>query len=83
MPLQADEAVNPAAQEARIMNQSVYPSTCDMKTGCLWPVTHIDEKGYVYCSEHGVQRRDSGIHCRQLKPWELNRILRGEPIERY
>lgn len=66
-----------------MMNQTVYPTTCGMRTGCLRPVTHIDEKGYVYCAEHGEQRHGSGIRCRKLKPWELNRILRGEALRKY
>lgn len=29
--------------------------TCDMRADCRKPVTHIDDKGYVYCAEHGPQ----------------------------
>ena len=30
---------------------------CDMERGCALPVTHIDEKGFVYCQSHGHQRQ--------------------------
>ena len=30
---------------------------CDMSHGCERPVTHIGEKGYVYCATHAPQRR--------------------------
>lgn len=30
---------------------------CDMVDGCTAPVTHLDTKGYVYCTPHGLERR--------------------------
>ncbi len=56
--------------------------TCDMRIGCSSPVTHLDDNGYIYCEPHGVLRQ-SYRPCRKLRPHELNRLLRGEPVESY
>lgn len=53
--------------------------SCDMKRDCTAAVTHIDNKGYVYCTEHGVKRK-AVRPCRKLKPAELEQLRRGEPI---
>lgn len=55
---------------------------CDMEKGCPEPVTHLDQKGYVYCTEHGLDRRRSQP-CRKLRTFELNRLARGEQVNRY
>lgn len=55
---------------------------CDMKKDCVAPVTHIDNKGYVYCTEHGIERRDCRP-CRKLKAKERLQLLRGEPLAKY
>lgn len=57
--------------------------TCDMTDDCATAVSMLDEKGYVYCAEHGLARRDYGLRCRKLRPHELRRIERGEQIARY
>lgn len=55
---------------------------CDMTNDCEAPVTHIDNKGFVYCTDHGISRRY--YHpCRKLRPHELKKLQRGEPIARY
>ena len=56
---------------------------CDMEQDCLEPVTHIDHKGYVYCTSHGEQRKRSGIPCRVLRPGELKKVQSGAPLSRY
>jgi len=56
--------------------------SCDMEATCTEPVTHIDNKGFAYCTSHGVARRD-WVPCRKLRPWELRRLQRGEPLARY
>lgn len=56
---------------------------CDMRDQCTEPITHIDEKGFIYCRHHGIARRESGYRCRQLRGFELNRIKAGNPVERY
>lgn len=56
---------------------------CEMEEGCTGLVTHLDEKGYVYCMHHGKQRRGGGIRCRQLKPAEVKRLQNGERLTKY
>lgn len=55
---------------------------CDMRKGCAAPVAMLDQKGYVYCAVHGAARQTSQP-CRKLRPHELNRLRRGETVERY
>lgn len=55
---------------------------CDMKSTCESPVTHLDEKGYVYCSEHG-QIRKFTMRCRKLEAGEVKHLESGKPLERY
>lgn len=55
---------------------------CDMQAGCTAPITHLDKKGFIYCHEHGMERRDYQP-CRKLRPHEIRRIESGKPIERY
>jgi hypothetical protein len=55
---------------------------CDMSTSCTAPVTMIDVKGYIYCTEHGLRRR-TFQRTRKLRPHELRRLERGEPVARY
>lgn len=54
---------------------------CDMTQDCQAPVTHIDNKGYAYCQEHGLMRQSRP--CRKLRGWELRRLERGLPLTRY
>jgi hypothetical protein len=56
--------------------------TCDMTEDCTEPVTHLDDKGFVYCTYHGILRR-GWRPCRKLRKHELNRLARGEQIKRY
>lgn len=56
---------------------------CDMRTDCDAHVTHLDHKGYVYCSEHAVIRRRGGHRVRALRPYESRKLERGETIARY
>lgn len=55
---------------------------CDMKRTCAEVVTHIDDKGYVYCRPHGIQRQ-SWRRCRLLKPSELKQLKAGTPLASY
>ena len=55
---------------------------CDMESTCEDKVTHIDEKGFIYCKSHGHGRK-STMHCRQLKPSELKDIEAGKQIAEY
>ncbi len=56
--------------------------SCDMNKECGHEVTHIDNSGFIYCANHGVERR-SWKPCRKLRPHELNRLRRGEQVKRY
>lgn len=56
---------------------------CDMRRECEQPVTHIDDKGYVYCAGHGLSRRAAGHRCRKLRAAELRRLHSGQPIAHY
>jgi uncharacterized protein len=56
--------------------------TCDMKRDCPNPVTHIGEKGFIYCAEHAPGRK-RWEHCRQMRPWELKLIDSGTPLPSY
>lgn len=53
---------------------------CEMRHDCAEPVTYIDEKGYIYCADHGQSRQ---CRRRKLRPYELNRLNRGEQVVRY
>jgi hypothetical protein len=53
---------------------------CDMSRDCTDTVTHIDNKGWVYCSRHGAQRRGGGIRCRRLTALEAQDLRDGNPI---
>lgn len=52
---------------------------CDMKADCREAVTMVDNKGFAYCSDHGMGRRYDHP-CRKLRGWELRRLERGETI---
>lgn len=55
---------------------------CDMQRDCTEPIAYLDASGYIYCTQHGLNRQ-AWKRCRKLRPYELNKILRGEPLERY
>lgn len=54
--------------------------TCDMEKDCKKPVSHIDNKGYTYCSDHAATRKSGGVSCRKLKPTEIKKLEDGETI---
>lgn len=60
----------------------VTPS-CDMAKDCTSPVAMLEDKGWIYCTVHGLMRRASGRRVRKLRPHELNRLKKGQQIERY
>lgn len=52
--------------------------TCEMEKDCKMPVTHIGNKGWVYCKEHGIYRRVYGHEStRQMRAWEITRLNAG------
>ena len=55
---------------------------CEMTDECNATVTHIDKKGAIFCTTHGIARR-SWKPCRKLRPHELHRLERDEPVKEY
>jgi hypothetical protein len=55
---------------------------CDGKKGCESPITHMDEKGFIYCAIHGAWRKQY-MRCRKLKPAELKTLQSGKPLTKY
>jgi hypothetical protein len=54
--------------------------TCDMRRDCTRTVTHIDNKGFVYCTSHGENRRTNGTPCRKMRPSEIEKLESGQTI---
>lgn len=54
---------------------------CDMLVACKADVTHVDNKGYAYCTSHGERRRSHGIPCRALRPSEITKLTNGQTIK--
>ncbi len=52
---------------------------CNMAQTCTSPITHIGEKGWVYCSNCAADRQ-YWERCRRLRQWEIRRLERGECI---
>lgn len=52
---------------------------CDMDRTCGDDVTHIDAKGFVYCTKHGAQRK-LDTRCRKLSAREIVRLENDLPI---
>lgn len=52
---------------------------CDMKHECGEEVTHIDEKGFVYCGDHGYSRKFSH-RVRRLTKAEIKTLSSGGAI---
>lgn len=56
--------------------------TCDMTKDCPNRVTHIGEKGYVYCAACAPLRRGQE-RTRRMRPWELRLLAAGHPLPSY
>ena len=55
---------------------------CLMTDDCNKAVTHIDDKGYPYCTEHG-ERRKNVRPCRRLTKEEIKALTNGQTIKGY
>jgi hypothetical protein len=55
---------------------------CDMRADCDNRVTHIGEKGYVYCATC-VPSRAGWERCRRLRAFELALLARGVALPSY
>lgn len=53
---------------------------CTMEKDCKNPVAMIDNKGFLYCAQHGAQRKQGGIPCRKLSGGEIKKLERDESI---
>lgn len=57
---------------------------CDMDHDCQAAVTHVGNKGYIYCEDHAVRRRECGVErTRKLRAWEVALIAAGTPLPSY
>lgn len=56
--------------------------TCDMYADCGNRISHIGEKGYVYCAAH-VGCRQGVERCRLLRPFELRLLQSGHALPSY
>lgn len=63
------------------MSRHIMP-WCDGMRYCEQPVTHLDDKGYVYCTNHGTQRAQHRA-CRAMTDVEIERLAHGQQIERF
>lgn len=54
-----------------------------MSGPCAGAVTHIDNKGYLYCTACGERRKSTGTPCRKLRASERTRLEGGGVIRRY
>ena len=52
---------------------------CDMTGSCKRDVTHIDDKGWLYCTPHGEGRR-SVRPCRRMTEAEIATLTAGNTI---
>lgn len=55
---------------------------CDMVKDCTERVTHIGEKGYVYCSTHAPWRT-GWERTRKLTTGEVKQLEGGTPLSSY
>jgi hypothetical protein len=62
------------------MPGEIYELKCDMKKDCNSDVVMLDDRGFIYCATHGLQRRNSGSRCRKLSPTEIKKLKRGETL---
>lgn len=55
----------------------------DVKKDCNEPVKYIDSKGFVYCADCGLRRKQSMRQCRKLTSKELKTLISGNPLTKY
>lgn len=55
---------------------------CSGQDNCIQDVTHIDEKGFVYCARHGEIRKQY-MRCRKLTTKELKQLSNDMPLKNY
>lgn len=55
---------------------------CNMIKDCQCDVSYIDEKGFIYCSNHGKQRQYS-MRARKLTNIEIRILASGKALGRF
>lgn len=55
---------------------------CDMTKDCTAIVTHIDGNGFVYCTRHGLLRKQYQ-KCRKLTAKEAKVLQSGQQLKSY
>lgn len=55
---------------------------CDMRAYCQNKVTHIGDRGWIYCAEHARARRGQEL-TRKLTKAELATLNAGEPVKSF
>ena len=53
---------------------------CDWSRDCARPVTHVDNRGFLYCELCALRRKAGGTPTRKLRPGEIKKLERGETI---
>lgn len=71
-----------AVRAGKVSVVEAHTLKCDMTRECAADVTHIDNKGFVYCTGHGEDRRER-IPCRKLRPHEIKQLTFGQPLSKY
>lgn len=56
--------------------------SCEMDKTCTNPVTHIGNKGYIYCKDHAATRKERES-CRAMRKWELKLLQEGKQTSYY
>jgi hypothetical protein len=57
---------------------------CDMSKDCPNSITHISEKGFIYCRTDGLRRRSARYErVRKLRAWELRLLEQGDVLPSY
>lgn len=73
----ADQLIKAGA----IIEELTHPRklTCAGDVACTSRITHIDNKGWTYCTQHGVNRQVH-VPCRKMTKTEVETLQRGETI---
>lgn len=67
-----------------IVVNAILPLACQMTLDCKAEVTHIGTGGWVYCTEHAIQRRAHRYEgTRKMTAKELRTVQSGTPIVYY
>jgi hypothetical protein len=75
----ADVEPLPAPAADGVLRCDAFERTADGARRCTAPVTHVDRKGYAYCTPHGRERRAT-MPCRQLLARERAQLQAGGTI---